>query len=122
MPLTEATIKAAVAGTDATLLHNALVVAVDLAATGRERAAQAAGAIGDTGAHILLLAVVAAAVLQAFDFEVAVDIGDDFLAQGHCALQGSIAQGEQGKGLSCGDMRVGVDQVLTVCTTLATAA
>ena len=62
-------VEAAVAGLEAALLGDTLVVALYFALAGAEAAADA-GADGEAAAQALLFVVVVAAVLQAFDVEV----------------------------------------------------
>ncbi len=93
----DADLEAAVSGLDAALLGDALVVTVDLALAGVQSAASGYACRAERGASTALLpAFKAAAVLQAFDMEVAAHFGDDLLAADHRSLQVGVAAGLQG--------------------------
>lgn len=86
-------IEAAVACLDAALLGNRRVLAVDLAGVVGEVAARLARAHGNAAADGLLVAAVGAGVLQAFDLQIARDIGRDLgRADGRAAQAGVAAR------------------------------
>ncbi|KWT65474.1 hypothetical protein APV28_4770 [Comamonas testosteroni] len=97
------------------MLGDALVIAVDLAAAGIQSAANghACGADGEAAAGRLVAAGVAAAVLQAFDMEIAPHIGHHLLAADHGPLEVGVATGLERDAVACGYVGVGVGEVVT---------
>ena len=96
------------------MLGDGLVIAVDLALAGIQSAANghACGADGKAAAHRLVAAGVAAAVLQAFDIEIATHFGRHLLAADHRPLEAGVATGLEGDAVACRYMGVGVGEVV----------
>lgn len=111
----DADLEAAVPCLYAALLRDALVIAVDLAPAGIQSAADghAHGADGEAATGRLATAGVAAAVLQAFDIEIATHIGDDLLAADHGPLEAGVAAGLECDAVACRYVGVGVGEVIT---------
>lgn len=112
----DADLEAAVAGLYAALLGDALIVAVDLALSRVDAASDghACGAERDEATTALLLAFKAAAVLQAFDLQIATHIGDDLLAADHGSLEVGIAARLEGDGVASVDVGVAVAHFVAV--------
>lgn len=112
----DADLEAAVPCLYAALLGNALVVAVDLALAGIQSAANghACGADGEAAAHRLVAAGIAAAVLQAFEFEIATHFGHHLFAADHGPLERGVAARLEGDAVACGYMGVVVADVIAV--------
>ena len=112
----DADLEAAIADLYAALLGDALVVAVDLALSRVDAASDghACRAERDGATAALLLAFKAAAVLQAFDLQIAAHIGDDLLAADHGSLEIGVAARLEGDGIACGYMGVVVADVVAV--------
>jgi len=111
----DADLEAAVPCLYAALLGDALVVAVDLALAGIQSAANghACGADGEAAARRLVAAGVAAAVLQAFEFEIATHIGHHLLAADHRPLEVGVAARLEGDAVACCYVGVGVGEIVT---------
>ena len=111
----DADLEAAVAGLYAALLGDALVVAVDLALAGIQSAANghACRAERDGATTALLLAFKAAAVLQAFDIEIATHFGHHLFAADHGPLERGVTTGLESDAVACGYMGVGVGEIVT---------
>ena len=105
-------LEAAVAGLKAALFGHVQVVAIDAGFTGANAATGATGPGGDAKAGVLLAAVVAAAVLQAVDAQLAANVASDALPAGDGTLQRGIATAAQRQLLASVD--VGVAGKLTV--------
>lgn len=112
----DADLEAAVADLYAALLGDALVVAVDLALARVDAASDGhtCRTERDGATTALLLAFKAAAVLQAFDLQIAAHVGDDLLAADHGSLEIGVTARLEGDGVACGYMGVGVADVIAV--------
>ena len=119
----DADLEAAVPCLYAALLGNALVVAVDLALAGIQSAANghACGADGEAAAHRLVAAGIAAAVLQAFDMEIATHFGHHLFAADHGPLERGVTTGLESDAVACGYMGVGVGEVVAGLIAMAFA-
>ena len=100
----------------AALLGDALVVAVDLALSRVDAASDGhtCRAERDGATAALLLAFKAAAVLQAFDLQIAAHVGDDLLAADHGSLEVGVAARLEGDAVACRYMGVVVADVVAV--------
>ena len=110
----DAHLEAAVPCLYAALLGNALVVAVDLALAGIQSATygHACRADGEAAAHRLVAAGVAAAVLQAFDMEIATHFGHHLFAADHGPLERGVTTGREGDAVACGYVGIGVGEIV----------
>ena len=90
-------------------------MAVDLAPAGIQSTADghAHGADGEAATSRLVAAGVAAAVLQAFEFEIATHFGHHLLAADHGPLEAGVAAGLESDAVACGYVGVGVSEVVT---------
>ena len=96
----------AAAGFHAALFGHAQVVAIDAGVAGADAAAGAPRPGGDANAGVLLAAVVAAAVLQAVDAQLAVDVAANVLPAGDGAAQGGVATAAERQLLAGADVGV----------------
>lgn len=102
-------VETAIACHEAALFIYAGVVAVDFALVDADASTAGAAGEGDGGAcaEVFLFACVGAGVLQAFDVELAANVGVDGVAFGSCADEVGVAAGFEIEGLSGVDMGVG---------------
>lgn len=84
-------LEAAVADFEAALFGHVQVVAIDAGVAGTDATAGTPRPGGDAKAGVLLAAVVAAAVLQTVDAQLAADVASNTRPAGDGAAQGSVA-------------------------------